>query len=114
MEAPELRGTSERTFRRWARRYESGGEAGLTDGRLGRRRAGHAVPEVRGTEVARLYRTRYAGLTSKHFHEYLVRDHGFLGSHSWTKSFLQSEGLMKKAPAAARTGANVRAVRWLV
>jgi len=104
LEAAELLGMSERTFRRWARRHEAGGEAGLSDGRLGRR-AGHAVPEDRGKEVAHLYRTRYAGLTSKHFHEYLVRDHGFRWSYSWTKSFLQSQGLVEKAP---RRGAHRR------
>jgi hypothetical protein len=43
-EAAELLGVSERTFRRWTRRYEEEGEAGLL-GRLGtagsaRRRAG--------------------------------------------------------------------------
>ena len=43
LEAAELLGMSERTFRRWARRYESGGEAALSDGRLGRP-SGKAVP----------------------------------------------------------------------
>ena len=35
-EAAELLGVSERTFRRWTRRYEEEGEAGLLDRRLGR------------------------------------------------------------------------------
>jgi transposase len=34
-EAAELLGVSERTFRRWTRRYEEEGEAGLVDRRLG-------------------------------------------------------------------------------
>ena len=34
-EAAELLGVSERTFRRWTRRYEEEGEAGLLDRRLG-------------------------------------------------------------------------------
>ena len=97
LEAAEILGMSERTFRRWARRFEAGGETGLTDHRLGRR-AGHAVPSEWEKEVARLYRGRYKGLTAKHFHEYLTRDHGFRWSYSWTKSFLQSEGLIDKAP----------------
>src|ERR1700756_1773163 len=35
-EAAELLGVSERTFRRWTRRYEEEGEAGLIDRRLGK------------------------------------------------------------------------------
>ena len=104
LEAAEILGMSERTFRRWARRFEADGETGLTDHRLGRR-AGHAVPSEWEKEVARLYRGRYKGLTAKHFHEYLARDHGFRWSYSWTKSFLQSEGLIEKAP---RRGAHRR------
>ena len=34
-EAAELLGVSERTFRRWTRRYEEEGEAGLVDRRIG-------------------------------------------------------------------------------
>ena len=97
LEAAELLGMSERTFRRWARRYESGGEAALSDGRLGRA-SGKAVPVDWTKEVTRLYRGRYNGLSSKHFHEYLVRDHGFKWGYSWTKSFLQHHGLIEKAP----------------
>ena len=96
LEAAELLGMSERTFRRWARRHESGGEAALSDGRLGRR-SGRAVPVDWTKEVTRLYQGRYAGLSSKHFHEYLVREHGFNWGYSWTKSFLQSHGLIEKA-----------------
>src|SRR3954447_4185712 len=36
IEAGGLLGISERTFRRWCRRYEDDGEAGLLDRRLGR------------------------------------------------------------------------------
>jgi hypothetical protein len=36
IEAGELLGISERTFRRWCRRFEDEGEAGLLDRRLGR------------------------------------------------------------------------------
>jgi len=42
LEAAELLGMSERTFRRWTRRFEEEGEAGLADRRLGRR-SGRAV-----------------------------------------------------------------------
>ena len=39
LEAAELLGISERQFRRWCRRFEAEGEAGLRDRRLGKRSA---------------------------------------------------------------------------
>ena len=38
LEAAELLGIGERSFRRWCRRYEEEGETGLLDRRIGRRR----------------------------------------------------------------------------
>ena len=73
-------GVSERTFRRWTRRYEEEGEAGLIDRRLGKA-SGKRVPADRAEEVERLYRERYQGFTVKHFHEHLIKDHGWLGLH---------------------------------
>ena len=104
MEAAELLGISERTFRRWSQRYEEAGEAGLLDRRLGRV-SGKRVPLDREQEVEALYRTRYNGFTARHFHEHLVRDHGFNWGYTWTKSFLQSKGLLARAP---RRGAHRR------
>jgi hypothetical protein len=75
-EAAELLGVSERTFRRWTRRYEEEGEAGLVDRRLGKA-SGKRVSADRAEEVERLYRERYPGFTVKHFHEHLIKDHGF-------------------------------------
>ena len=40
LEAAELLGVGERTFRRWCQRYEEDGEAGLLDRRLARLPAG--------------------------------------------------------------------------
>ena len=40
-------GVSERTFRRWTRRYEEDGEAGLADRRLGKA-SGKRVPSGSG------------------------------------------------------------------
>jgi len=57
LEAAELLGMSERTFRRWSRRFEDEGEHGLMDRRLGRR-SGRAVPEEEAEAVERLYRER--------------------------------------------------------
>ena len=90
----------ERTFRRWSRRYEEEGEAGLLDRRIGKA-SGKRVPVDRCEEVEALYRTRYQGFTARHFHEHLVRDHRFAWSYSWTKTFLQSRNLLAKAPRGA-------------
>jgi transposase len=104
LEAADLLGVGERTFRRWCRRYDEGGEAGLLDRRIGKA-SGKRVPVDRCDEVEHLYRTRYQGFTARHFHEHLVRDHRFAWSYSWTKIFLQSRNLLPKAP---RRGAHRR------
>ena len=102
-EAAELLGVSERTFRRWTRRYEEEGEAGLLDGRLGQA-SGKRVPVDRAEEVERLYRERYQGFTVKHFHEHLVKDHGFGWGYTWLKLHLQWAGVVPKAPRKGRIG----------
>lgn len=103
-EAADMLGISERTFRRWCQRFEEAGEAGLLDRRLGKA-SGKRVPVDREQEVERLYRTRYSGFTARHFHEHLVRHHGFSWGYTWTKAFLQSKGLLHRAP---RRGAHRR------
>ena len=103
-EAAELLGVSEQTFRRWTRRYEEEGEAGLLDRRLGKA-SGKRVPVDRADEVEALYRERYRGFTARHFHEHLVAEHKFSWSYTWTKTFLQSKGLLEKAK---RRGAHRR------
>ncbi len=96
LEAASLLGIGERTFRRWCQRHEEDGEAGLLDRRLGRV-SNKRVPKAREAEVEALYRSRYSGFTAKHFHEHLVKDHGFSWGYTWTKTFLQSKGLLEKA-----------------
>src|SRR6201994_4108000 len=103
-EAAELLGVSERTFRRWRRAYGGEGEAGLLDRRLGKA-SGRRVPSDRADEVERLYRERYQGFTVKHFHEHLVKDHGFGWGYTWLKLHLQWSGVVPKAP---RKGAHRR------
>ncbi len=80
------------------------GEAGLLDGRLGQA-SGRRVPVDRAAEVERLYRERYQGFTVKHFHEHLVKDHGFGWGYTWLKLHLQWAGVVPKAP---RKGAHRR------
>jgi len=103
-EAAELLGVSARTFRRWRNRCDEHGEAGLLDQRLGKA-SGKRVPTDRAEEVEALYRERYQGFTVKHFHEHLVKDHGFGWGYTWTKLHLQWKGLVAKAP---RKGAHRR------
>lgn len=104
LEAAEVLGMSERSFRRYARRFEEEGTEGLIDRRLGRR-SGRAVAEAVGETVAKLYRERYQGFTVKHFHEHLLADHGFAHSYTWTKTFLHRQGLVVRA---RRRGAHRR------
>ena len=104
LEAAELLGIGERTFRRWRQRFEDEGEAGLLDRRLGKA-SGRRVPVDREGEVETLYRTRYSGFTAKHFHEHLVQRHNFAWSYTWTKTFLHSKGLLERAK---RRGAHRR------
>jgi transposase len=104
LEAAELLGVGERTFRRWRDRYEEDGEAGLSDRRLGKVSA-KRVPADCQAEVEALYRSRYAGFTARHFHERLVQHHAFAWGYTWTKTFLQSRGLLERAK---RRGAHRR------
>ena len=103
-EAAELLGIDVRTFRRWTRRYEEEGESGLVDRRLCKA-SGRRVPSDRAEAVERLYRERYSGFTVKHFHEHLVKDHGFGWGYTWLKLHLQWAGVVAKAP---RKGAHRR------
>ena len=96
-EAAELLGIGVRTFRQWTRRYEEEGEAGLVDRRLGKA-SGNRVPTDRAEDVEGLYRQRYRGFTVKHFHEHLVKDHGFGWGYTWLKLHLQWKGVVGMAP----------------
>jgi hypothetical protein len=95
---------SERTFRRWTRRYEEEGQAGLVDRRLGKA-SGKRVPADRAEEVERLYRERYQGFTVKHFHEHRVKDHGFGWGYTWTKLHGGESAAQGGAPEEARAAA---------
>ena len=104
LEAAEILGVSERTFRRWRDRFEAEGAAGLYDRRLGRvsaRRAG--VDEV--IAVLELFETRYDDFTAYHFWEKLVAEHDFTRSYNWVRVTLQAHGKIKPAP---RRGAHRR------
>jgi len=95
MEAAELLGISERTFRRWRDRHREAGPAGLEDRRL--------APSLRRAPVAEiermlgLYRELYRGFTVKHFHEQLGKRHNYTLGYTVTKLHLHRGGLVQAA-----------------
>jgi len=97
MEAAELLGMSERTFRRYRDRYREDGADGLRDRRIGKpssRRA--AVEEVQ--RMLGLYREDYADFTVKHFHEQLTKRHNDRLGYTVTRLALHAAGLVEPAP----------------
>jgi transposase len=95
MEAAELLGVSERTFRRWRDRYRADGLAGLEDRRLHPSLRRASKPEIE--RMLGLYRDLYRGYTVKHFHEHLRKRHGYILGYTVTKLHLQRAGLVTRA-----------------
>jgi transposase len=104
MEAGELLGMSERQFRRYRGRFEEDGDDGLRDRRLGKP-SSKRVPAGEKERVLALYRQAYRGWNVRHFHEHLVRDHGFRWGYTWVKTQLHTAGLVERAK---RRGAHRR------
>ena len=97
VEAAEMLGMTERTFRRWRDRLRDEGPTGLVDRRIGKPSSRRASPD----EIARmlgLYRECYGDFTVKHFHEQLVKRHGYKLGYTVTRLNLQAAGLVKPAP----------------
>lgn len=103
-EAGEVLGCSERQFRRYRDRYEEDGLEGLADKRLGKASV-RRVPVDKITWMLEEYRTHYLGWNVKHFHEQLVKHHGFRWGYTWTKTQLHTAGLVDRAK---RRGAHRR------
>ena len=99
LEAAEILGMSERTFRRWRDRYAAEGSDGLFDRRLGKAST-KAVPVDEIAWMVEQYRTRYRGWTVKHFHDRLKTDHGFRWSYTWTKTRLHAGAVAARKQAA--------------
>ena len=94
-------GMSERHFRRLRDVYEESGPEGLIDRRRGRAN-GRRAPVDEIEWVLGSFRTRYFDFRIKHFHEVILGQAmadgaPFKRSYSWTKSVLQSRGLVGKA-----------------
>src|SRR5579859_1206759 len=69
-QAAEILGISDRSLRRWRRRYQEHGYDGLFDRRRGKP-SPKRVPWRQVEEVLGLYRDQYADLNVRHFHEKL-------------------------------------------
>jgi Helix-turn-helix domain len=95
-EAGELLGMSGRNFRRLCVRYEEDGIEGLRDRRIGKV-SSHRAPTRELERMHALYRERYSDFTVKHFHEQLVKRHGYKLCYTVTKASLQAAGLVAKA-----------------
>jgi transposase len=107
-EAGELLGMSERHFRRLGERYEEEGAAGLADRRLGKP-SPQRTPAATVASMLALYRDRYRGFNSKHFHEHLQRHHGYKLSYTFVRLALQGAGEIK--PRRGRGGHRQRRPR---
>src|ERR1700733_6054924 len=95
MEAAELLGISERTFRRWRDRHRDAGPEGLDDRRLAPSPRRASVAEIE--RMLGLYRDLYRGFTVKHFHEQLSKRHNYTLGYTVTKLHLHRSGLVRPA-----------------
>ena len=95
-EAGELLGMSGRQFRRLCVRFADEGVEGLRDRRIGKASPRRA-PARELERMRQLYRDRYSDFTVKHFHEQLVRRHGYKLGYTVTRLSLQAAGLVAKA-----------------
>ena len=99
MEAAELLGVCERTFRRWRDRHREEGAGGLLDLRLQPSPRRAPVREIE--RMLGLYRELYRGFTVKHFHEQLGKRHNYTLGYTVTKLHLHRAGLV--TPAKTRS-----------
>jgi transposase len=105
--AAQMLGISDRTFRRWRDRLRDEGPPGLEDRRLrpSTRRAARAEIE----RMLGLFKERYSDFTVKHFHEQLVKRHGYKLGYTVTKVWLHRSGLVR--PAVKRSAHRKRRPR---
>jgi transposase len=112
LEAAEMLGIGERTFRRWRDRLRDEGVEGLRDRRIGKPSSRRAAAE----EIVRmlgLYEASYADFTVKHFHDQMVKRHGYKLGYTVTRLALQGAGLVRPAPKrSAHRNHLVASVHW--
>lgn len=94
-DAAEILGVTDRSLRRWRKRYEERGYDGLYDRRKGRPSPKRIAVKTL-EQVLELYREKYFDFNVRHFHEKLAEEHGIELSYTWVKLALQGAGLVKK------------------
>jgi transposase len=99
--AAEIIGISDRSMRRWRKRYEEHGYDGLLDRRTGRP-SPRKAPFEEVQRILRLYREKYLGFNVRHFHQIVTREYGVELSYTFVKKALQGAGLVKKRKAHGR------------
>lgn len=99
VEAAQLLGFCERSFRRYVLRYEAGGLEGLLDRRL-EQASNRRAPVDEVMALTERYRSRHSGWNVKHFHSWYQREGG-TRSYTWVKKSLQDAELV---PRAAKRG----------
>jgi transposase len=95
LHAAEIIGISDRSMRRWRKRYEEHGYDGLFDRRT-QRPSPKRVPLKTVERVLRLYREQYFDFNVKHFVEKVQQEHEIDLSYTWIKTALQTAGLVPK------------------
>jgi hypothetical protein len=94
-EAAQILGVTDRSFRRYAVRYEAEGLEGLLDRRIEAISARRApVDEV--MQLVQTYQSRYEGWNVSHFYNWYRDQHQGARSYTWVKSGLQSAGVVKR------------------
>jgi transposase len=101
-QAAEILGITDRSMRRWKRRYETYGYDGLLDRRRGKP-SPKRVPLEEAEAVLRLYQERYSDLNVQHFQEKLKEEHEIKLGYTWVKLALQGAGRVKKGRTAAES-----------
>ncbi len=94
--AAKLLGVSDRTFRRYVKRYETGGSEGLVD----RRSLGSSPRRAPADEIADVvnsYNTQHEGWNVKQFYNW-YRSTGGERSYNWVRIRLQEAGAVQKLP----------------
>lgn len=95
-EAAQILGVTDRSFRRYAVRYEAEGLEGLLDRRIEAISARRApVDEV--MQLVQTYQSRYEGWNVSHFYNWYRDQHQGERSYTWVKSGLQKAGVVKRA-----------------
>ena len=94
--AAKLLGVSDRTFRRYVHRYESGGPEGLIDKRV-LRRSPRRAPLNEVADVVNAYNEQHEGWNVKQFYAWYIGAGG-RRSYNWVRLQLQDAGAVKRLP----------------